>query len=77
MMSKQVDMVTFKGTQGLAARRRSRLRKLIRYPEFKAFVISKLQFPWSPNQISGYLKRLGIDGFYVCCETIYDFIYSS
>jgi IS30 family transposase len=60
-----------------ATRRRSKLRKLIRYPELKAFVISKLQFPWSPDQIAGYLKRLGIDGFYVCRETIYDFIYSS
>lgn len=57
--------------------RRSKLRKLIRYPELKAFVISKLQFPWSPDQIAGYLKRLAIDGFYVCRETIYDFIYSS
>ena len=60
----------------LAVRRRSKLRKLIRYPELKAFVISKLQFPWSPDQISGYLKRLDIEGFYVCRETIYDFIYS-
>jgi len=60
-----------------AARRRAKLRKLIRYPELKAFVISKLAFPWSPDQIAGYLKRLAIDGFYVCRETIYDFIYSS
>ena len=63
--------------QELAQKRRSKLRKLIRYPELKAFVISKLQFPWSPDQIAGYLKRLGVDGFYVCRETIYEFIYSS
>ncbi len=63
--------------QEFSTRRRSKLRKLIRYPELKAFVISKLQFPWSPDQIAGYLKRLGIDGFYVCRETTYDFIYSS
>ena len=63
--------------QEFTRRRRAKLRKLIRYPELKAFVISKLQFPWSPDQVAGYLKRLGIDGFYVCRETIYDFIYSA
>jgi len=40
-------------------------------------VIDKLHFPWSPDQIAGHLKRLGIEGFYVCRETIYDFIYSA
>ena len=65
------------GAQEFAMRRRSKLRKLIRYPELKAYIISKLEIPWSPDQISGYLKRLDIEGFYVCRETIYDFIYST
>ncbi|WP_241461469.1 IS30 family transposase, partial [Aquimarina macrocephali] len=39
-------------------------------------MIEKLHSYWSPDQISGYLKRLGIPRFRVCMETIYQFIYS-
>lgn len=63
--------------QEFSAQRRHKLKKLIRYPALKAYVIDKLQSFWSPDQIAGYLKRLNIDGFYVCRETIYAFIYSS
>jgi IS30 family transposase len=48
-----------------------------RYPELKEFVIEKLQAYWSPDQIAGYLKRLGLASFYACMETIYRFIYSA
>lgn len=57
-------------------RRRQSLRLLWRNPELQGFVIEKLRSYWSPEQIGGYLKRLGIKGFYVCHETIYRFIYS-
>lgn len=63
--------------QELSRRRRSKLKKLFRNEALKSFVITRLRFPWSPDQISGYLKHLGIEGFYVCRETIYDFIYSA
>ena len=63
--------------QEFARRRRAKLKKLIRNEALKAYVIDKLHFPWSPDQIAGHLKRLGIEGFYVCRETIYDFIYSA
>jgi len=63
--------------QEFSRRRRAKLKKLMRYPELKAYIINKLEGDWSPDQISGCLKRLDIKGFYVCRETIYDFIYSS
>ena len=63
--------------QEFTRRRRSKLRKLIRYPALTEYVISKLKDFWSPDQISGYLRRLDIDGFYVSHETIYEFIYST
>lgn len=63
--------------QELAKRRREKLKKLVLYPELKAYVIHKLGLFWSPDQIAGYLKSLGDRGFYVCRETIYDFIYSA
>ena len=39
------------------------------------FIIEKLSVGWSPEQISGYMKRMGRSD-YVCHETIYKFIYS-
>lgn len=57
-------------------RRRQSLQLFERYPELKDFVIEKLKAFWSPDQIAGYLKRLSADGFYVCMETIYRFVYS-
>lgn len=60
-----------------ALSRRTQLKKLLRHATLKAYVISKLQFPWTPEQISGHLKNIGIKGFYVCHETIYAFIYSA
>lgn len=63
--------------QEYARQRRDKLKKLIRNEALRAFVIEKLHFPWSPDQIAGYLKVIDIEGFYVCRETIYDFIYST
>lgn len=60
----------------LAARRRHQLCKLLRRGDLRAFVVSKLKLFWSPDQISGFLKRLAIPSFYVSHETIYAFIYS-
>jgi IS30 family transposase len=57
-------------------RRRQSLQVLVRHADLKSFVISKLKAYWSPDQIAGYLKRLGIQGFYACMETIYRFVYS-
>lgn len=58
-------------------RRRQSLRLLERYPDLKSFVIEKIKAYWSPDQIAGYLKRLGISMFYACAETIYRFVYSA
>lgn len=63
--------------QEFAQRRRTKLKKLNRYPDLCAYVINRLEDGWSPDQISGFLKRLSLDGFYACRETVYSFIYSS
>lgn len=63
--------------QELYRRRRQSLRLLLRHKDLKAYVIGKLKIYWSPEQIAGYLKRIGIQGFYVCAETIYRLIYSN
>lgn len=62
--------------QELYRRRRQSLQLLLRHKDLKAYVIGKLKIYWSPEQIAGYLKRLGVQGFYVCAETIYRLIYS-
>ena len=58
-------------------RRRQNLRLLERYPDLKSFIIEKIKAYWSPDQIAGYLKKLGIEMFYACAETIYRFVYSA
>ncbi|WP_437207074.1 IS30 family transposase [Planctomicrobium sp. SH664] len=58
-------------------RRRQSLRLFERYPALKEFVVEKLKAYWSPDQIAGYLKRLGLASFYACMETIYRFVYSA
>lgn len=60
----------------MAENRRYSLRKLLRNKELTTYVIEKLKACWSPEQISGFLKRRNIQGFYACHETIYRFIYS-
>lgn len=62
--------------QEAACQRRDKLKKLIKNETLQDFIIEKLHFLWSPDQIAGYLKTLDIEGFYVCRETIYDFIYT-
>ncbi len=39
------------------------------------YVISKLQIHWTPEQISARMRKDG-EPFYVCAETIYQFLYS-
>ena len=63
--------------QELYRRRRQSLQLLERFPALKAFIIEKIKEYWSPDQIAGYLKDLGIQMFYACAETIYRFIYSA
>lgn len=62
--------------QELYQQRRQSRRLFCRYPELKEFVVEKLRAFWSPDQIAGYLRRVGTFGFYACMETIYRFIYS-
>jgi IS30 family transposase len=44
------------------------------YPEIKKYVLEKLRLDWSPEQISGRMKKEN-QNFYVSPETIYHFIY--
>jgi transposase, IS30 family len=62
--------------QELAHRRRAGLKKLNRLPALKDWVVGKLKECWSPDQISGHLKRQGMPGFSISHETIYQYIYS-
>ncbi len=56
--------------------RRTRLRRLRRYPELRKFVIEQLEAHWSPEQICGRLISHGLSAIRLCAETIYRFIYS-
>ncbi|WP_421566578.1 IS30 family transposase [Ochrobactrum sp. EDr1-4] len=56
--------------------RRTRLRKLRRYPELRKCVIEQLEAHWSPEQICGRLISHGLSAIRLCAETIYHFIYS-
>ena len=64
------------------ADRKSRItnkRKLDKYPQLKKYIIEKLDLDWSPEQISGRLKKHPpprLNDYYVCPETIYDYIYT-
>ena len=60
----------------LAQARRTRKRKLLQQEQLRRYVIEKLESHWSPDQISGYLRRHE-SGFYVCPETIYQYVYSA
>ena len=61
--------------QTIASRRRFRRRKLVRMPTLLTSVVDRLRAGWSPEQISGRLRRDG-SGSYVCHETIYAWVYS-
>ena len=54
-------------------KKRSKLHTDLR---LQALVIQKLNLYWSPETISGWLKRFKPKQ-YICHETIYDFIYNS
>lgn len=60
----------------IAKQRRTRLRKLWRYPDLRKYVITQLKAKWSPEQICGRLISHGLSALRVCAETIYRFIYS-
>ncbi len=63
-------------TDNISKDRRTRLRKLRRYPELRKFVIEQLEAHWSPEQICGRLISHGLSAIRLCAETIYRFIYS-
>lgn len=59
-----------------ARRQAKHFRKLEVDGVLRSYVISGLKKGWSPEQISGRMKYQNIS-FYVCHETIYQFIYRS
>lgn len=62
--------------QELAMQRRIRTRKLLRHDRLRNYIEAKLREHWSPEQISGYLRRTDGVGIRVCHETIYRHVYS-
>jgi len=56
-------------------RRRIARTKIVRHAELRNYVIGKLKEYWSPDQISGYMRRHNV-GFYTCPESIYRYVYS-
>lgn len=61
-------------------RRRSRRyqwQKIEWHPGLRAFIISKLEAHWSPNEIAGYLKAHPELGFCVSNRQIYAWLYTS
>ncbi len=54
--------------------RKYRRCNIERYPTLRTYVIKKLKLGWSPEQISGRLKRKK-SKYAICHETIYRFIY--
>jgi len=56
--------------------RRSRYRKLARFPRLRSAIIERIKHGWSPEQIAGRLQ-LESSPTRVCHETIYRFAYSS
>ncbi len=57
-------------------RKRCRAKKKLDSYRRQAYVTSKLQLGWSPEQIEGRLKLEGRKYLYVCKETIYSWLYS-
>ena len=51
-------------------------KKLETNEELRDYVINRLKDDWSPEEISGRLKLIGMNIGYVCHETIYEYIYS-
>jgi IS30 family transposase len=56
-------------------RRKCRQKRKMLFSKRQKYICKKLQLGWSPEQISGRLKREGRDDLYVCPETIYQFLY--
>lgn len=63
--------------QEFAMQRRAKTRKLLRHDGLKDYIVTKLREHWSPEQISGYLRRVDAVGIRVCHETIYRHVYSN
>ncbi len=55
---------------------RARTGKIHRNGDMATYVADRLQACWSPEQIAGYLKHHGSQGFYASHETIYRYVYS-
>jgi transposase, IS30 family len=62
----------------IAKRRRGkRGNKINRIDGLACYIAGRLRAAWSPEQISGYLRCYGKNGYAVSHETIYQFIYST
>ena len=57
-------------------RRRANAVKKLDDPKLAKFVLKRLMFRWSPEQIAGRLKTFADSGFHVSTETIYKWIYA-
>ncbi len=60
--------------QALSKRFQQRKGKIEKYSTLRQYVIAHLKIGWTPEQISGRLKRKK-SKYYLCHETIYQFIY--
>lgn len=65
--------------QAVSDHRRRRCSKMfnVRLNMLRAYIVQRLRDSWSPDQISGYLRRKGCGPGYVCPETIYRYVYSA
>lgn len=61
--------------QSMAAGRRLRGAKISRYPGLASYIVDRLEVPWSPEQIAGYLRHRTAGLLRVSHETIYQFVY--
>lgn len=56
-------------------KRHNWIKRKMCIPDVRDYVIDKLKIGWSPEQISGRLRLCDEHRFYVCPETIYQYIY--
>ena len=57
-------------------RRLGRTNKILATPELRDYIVAKMHENWSPEQVAGRMKEEK-KPFYVCHETIYQFVYST
>jgi len=56
---------------------KSRKNNPLKNPKVYSYVVNKLRYGWSPEQIAGRLKRKNKGKTIICHETIYRYIYNS